>query len=145
MPSSFRNLLSVVCLVLAGGLSAAALAQESDDNAGVSGEADFRLYCASCHGEEGKGDGPKSFGLSIKTPDLTQLARRYGGTFPGERLLRVIDGRDALSAHMEREMPVWGQWFKMEAAEGLGGAEGDEGTVKRRIANLLDYIESLQE
>jgi mono/diheme cytochrome c family protein len=74
---------------------------------GFSGEHDYNFYCATCHGEDGKGNGPKA-------------------------------------ADLEREMPVWGVWFKLEAAEELGGAEGDEGTVQRRIDNLLDYIETLQ-
>jgi mono/diheme cytochrome c family protein len=120
-------------------------AQDSGTNAGVSAEADFRMYCAECHGEEGKGDGPKSFGLSAPAPDLTKLSARNGGTFPRERLADVIDGRADIALHGGREMPVWGNWFKMEAAEDLGGAEGDENSIKRRVDNLIAYIEELQE
>ncbi|MCX7346966.1 MAG: c-type cytochrome [Alphaproteobacteria bacterium] len=122
-----------------------AQSQESGTNAGVSAEADFRMYCAECHGEEGKGDGPKSFGLSAPSPDLTKLSARNGGTFPRERLVEVIDGRADIALHGGREMPVWGTWFKMEAAENLGGAEGDEDSIKRRVDNLIAYIEELQE
>ena len=122
----------------------AARAEEAPTNAGVSGEKDYRLYCASCHGEEGKGDGPKSFGLSVPAPDLTILTNKYG-TFPTEKLEAMIDGRDAPPGHVEREMPVWGVWFKEEAAQDLGGAEGDEGSIKRRIANLIGFIQSLQQ
>lgn len=118
-------------------------AQEDNPNAGVSGEGDFNMYCASCHGEDGKGNGPKSFGLSKPAPDLTQLTLR-NGFFPREKLLRLIDGRDPIAGHMDREMPVWGVWFREEAAADLGGAEGDEGSVARRLNNLVDYIESLQ-
>lgn len=118
-------------------------AQEENQNAGVSGEGDFNMYCASCHGENGKGNGPKSFGLSKPAPDLTQLTVRYG-TFPREKLIRLIDGRDPIAGHMDREMPVWGVWFKEEAAAELGGGEGDEGSVARRVGNLVDYVESLQ-
>jgi mono/diheme cytochrome c family protein len=124
--------------------SQAALADGEQTNAGVSGEADYRMYCASCHGEEGKGDGPKSFGLSIPAPDLTLLTKKYGA-FPVEKFEHWIDGRDALPGHLDREMPVWGVWFKEEAAQELGGAEGDEGSVKRRIDNLIAFIESLQQ
>ena len=46
------------------------------------GKREFEANCASCHGEEGKGDGPKSFGLSAPSPDLTKLSARNGGTFP---------------------------------------------------------------
>lgn len=108
------------------------------------GEHDFRLYCSSCHGEDGRGDGPKTFGLSGPAPDLTKLSERNGGVFPRERLQAIIDGREILKNHGDREMPVWGLWFKMEAEEDLGGAEGDEGTVQRRITALIDFLETLQ-
>ncbi len=122
-----------------------ALAQEDPDpNAGISGEHDFNMYCASCHGEDGKGNGPKSFGLSVKPPDLATLTSRYG-SFPAERIARVIDGREVLPGHQDREMPVWGTLFKMEAAEELGQAQGDDQSVKRRIDGLIDYITSLQQ
>ena len=120
----------------------AAPAQEAG-NAGVSGEAEFNMSCASCHGEDGKGNGPKAFGLSKPVPDLTTLTQRYG-QFPREKLAGLIDGRDPIAAHGEREMPVWGVWFKAEAAEELGGAEGDEGSVARRVDNLIAYVEGLQ-
>ena len=121
--------------------------QDQDAGTGVGGTAehDFRLYCANCHGEGGRGDGPKAFGLSGPPPDLTKLSERNGGVFPRERLQAIIDGREALKNHGDREMPVWGIWFKMEAEEDLGGAEGDEGTVQRRITGLIDYLETLQE
>ena len=111
---------------------------------GDTGEHDFRLYCSNCHGEGGKGDRPKTFGLSGPAPDLTGLSERNGGVFPRERLQAIIDGREILKNHGDREMPVWGVWFKMEAEEDLGGAEGDEGTVQRRIMALIDFLETLQ-
>lgn len=117
--------------------------EDMDPNAGLSGEHDFNMYCASCHGENGKGNGPKAFGLTIKPPNLTTLTERYR-EFPRDRLARMIDGRDPVPGHGDREMPVWGVWFKAEAAQELGGAEGDEASVTRRVDNLIDYIESLQ-
>ena len=115
----------------------------ADPNAGVSGEHDFNMYCASCHGEDGKGNGPKAFSLTIKPPNLTTLTQRYR-EFPRDRLARMIDGRDPVPGHGEREMPVWGVWFKEESAQELGGAEGDDASVQRRVDNLIGYIESLQ-
>ena len=123
----------------------AALAQESTPEPGVSGERDFRVYCASCHGEDDKGGGPASFGLTVEPPDLTGLSQRNNSAFPRERILNLIDGREEVAAHGTREMPVWGEWFKMEAAEGLGGAEGPESSVRRRVNNLVDYLESIQQ
>lgn len=136
--SRFRPALALVLLGLAAGV-----ARAEDTTPGVSGEHDFNLYCASCHGVSGKGDGPKAFSLEKKLPDLTKLTRKYG-QFPRDKLTRMVDGRDPIPGHGDREMPVWGVWFKEEAAQELGGAEGDEGTVKRRLDNLVDYIASLQ-
>jgi hypothetical protein len=138
--SPFR---SAWALVLFGLMFPAAVQAQETSNAGVSGEADFNMYCASCHGEDGKGGGPKAFGLSKPLPDLTTLTIRYG-SFPDEKLARLIDGRDPIEGHVDREMPVWGVWFKEEAAAELGGAEGDDGSVARRVENLIGYVETLQ-
>ena len=126
-------------------LSPAALhAQENaDPNAGVSGEHDFNMYCSSCHGVSAKGDGRIAARLEKKPPDLTMLTQRYG-EFPRDKVAQVIDGRADVTAHGDREMPVWGRWFKEESAQDLGGAEGDEATVKRRVYNVVDYIATLQ-
>jgi mono/diheme cytochrome c family protein len=110
-----------------------------------SGEADFNMYCADCHGEDGRGNGPRAFVLTVPPPDLTRLAERHGGTFPREQVSALIDGRASISGHGSREMPVWGKWFKIEAEEGLGGAEGDEGSIRKRINALVDYLITIQE
>lgn len=129
---------TALAVVLLGVLPSQSFSQDD------TGEHDFRLYCSNCHGESGQGDGPKTFGLSGPAPDLTGLSERNGGVFPRERLQAIIDGREILKNHGDREMPVWGVWFKMEAEEDLGGAEGDEGTVQRRITALIDFLETLQ-
>ena len=109
-----------------------------------SGEADFHNSCSGCHGEDGRGGGAKAFGLSVDPPDLTRLQARNGGVFPRARLRKIIDGREDIKIHLDREMPVWGQLFKLDAEEGLGNAEGDEASVKERIERLIDFIGSLQ-
>src|SRR5687767_11954752 len=68
----------------------------------------YRIHCASCHGVEGKGDGPVAPALRKKPADLTALARRAEGKFPEEKVQSFIDGRTELDAHGGREMPVWG-------------------------------------
>lgn len=136
IPPFFRA--TALAVVLLGVLPSQGFSQDD------TGEHDFRLYCSNCHGEGGQGDGPKTFGLSGPAPDLTQLSERNGGVFPRERLQSIIDGREILKNHGDREMPVWGVWFKMEAEEDLGGAEGDEGTVQRRITALIDFLQTLQ-
>jgi hypothetical protein len=140
----FRTLLLASLLA---SLPNAAIAQEEDPSLSQpprSAEAAFALYCAPCHGEDGRGNGPLSFGLSRPAPDLTTLARRNGGIFPRDRLARLIDGREEIKAHEDREMPAWGEWFKLEGREGLGGPV-EEQEIRTRIEDLLNLLESMQE
>ena len=95
----------------------------------------FRTHCASCHGVTGRGDGPLSVQLRRMPPDLTQFTRRNGGVFPSERVYRIVDGRDVAS-HGDREMPVWGDVFKL-------GASGN--AVKDRIDAIVRYLAGIQE
>ena len=95
----------------------------------------FRTYCASCHGASGRGNGPLADQLRRMPPDLTQFTRRNGGTFPSERVYRIIDGRDVAS-HGDREMPVWGDIFK------IGTSRPD---AKAQIDAIVRYLAGIQE
>lgn len=134
-----NNLAALSALLLSYVLGTTAVA-----GATLSSEADFRFSCSSCHGEDGLGGGSKAFGLGVEAPDLTTLTKRNNGVFPRERLRRVIDGREDIKTHVDREMPVWGQIFKLDAEQGLGGIEGDKATIEGRIEGLIDFIETLQ-
>jgi hypothetical protein len=70
-------------------------------------------------------------------PDLALLARRNGGAFPLERVLRSIDGRDAIKGHAGRTMPIWGLRF----ARGQG--ERDD-VVQQRLDALAEFLRGLQ-
>lgn len=108
------------------------------------GRGDFMNYCAACHGVAGKGDGTVAEFLTISAADLTQMALRNGGIFPRQRAIEVIDGRAQVSVHGERDMPVWGDWFKFEA-DSDGAGEKTEKVVRERITALVDYLESIQQ
>jgi mono/diheme cytochrome c family protein len=114
-----------------------AAAQAFDE---YSGETTFQRFCASCHGEGGQGDGPVSTGIPITVPDLTKIQRRRGDEFPAQTLRRIIDGREAVIFHGTRYMPVWGYEFWIEE----GADEEAEQRVEVIIANLIDYIVSIQ-
>ena len=105
---------------------------------------DYGTYCASCHGESGRGDGPVAEFLAMIPADLTQLSRKNGGKFPAERVAQVIDGRQEVNIHGPRDMPVWGDWFDVEAeSPGLRASER-EIVVQERIKALLAYLETIQ-
>jgi mono/diheme cytochrome c family protein len=98
----------------------------------------FRTYCASCHGSAGRGDGPMALQLRRMPPDLTQYTRRNGGVFPSEQVYRIVDGRGVVS-HGDREMPVWGDAFRLA----FGGPGPD--VIKARIEAIVRYLEGIQE
>jgi mono/diheme cytochrome c family protein len=108
------------------------------------GRGDFMTYCAACHGVSGVGDGTVAEFLTLSAANLTQMSVKNGGIFPRQRAIEVIDGRAQVSVHGERDMPVWGDWFKFEA-DSDGAGTKTEKVVRERITALVDYLESLQQ
>jgi hypothetical protein len=106
----------------------------------AAGAKDYQEFCASCHGREARGGGPKAAGLSREPPDLTRLAARRGGDFPDDEIARFIDGRAATSAHGAREMPVWG----LKIGELYVPGNFAQERVRNRIDILVAYLKTLQ-
>ena len=105
----------------------------------VAGKSVFTTYCASCHGESGRGNGAVAIFLRRRPADLTQIAVRNKGTFPAEKVYQMIDGRQVVQPHGESQMPVWGDAFAKSATE------SDERAIKAKIDALVEYLESIQE
>jgi mono/diheme cytochrome c family protein len=118
-----------------------ALAQEDEIIAG--GKLKYQQYCASCHGETGKGDGAMAALMVLKPADLTQLRKQDGNEFPFWRVYRAIDGRENVRGHGTRAMPLWGSIFQEE--EGANGRHSQIDVVRGRIWQLVYYLESIQE
>jgi len=103
----------------------------------TSGKDMYLAYCAACHGREGKGDGPVATSLKVPPGDLTSLSRRNDGKFPSVQVVNVITGRAGVPAHGSKEMPVWGPVF-------MTMGQQHESEARLRVANLSDYVKSLQ-
>ena len=99
----------------------------------------YDVYCATCHGPEGKGDGTLSKSVRKKPADLTQLAKKNNGQFPADTVAKFIDGRTRDEAHLKSDMPVWGDVFSKSQTS----SSPEE--VKARIDALVKYIETLQQ
>lgn len=109
------------------------------------GEIEYRTYCQTCHGADGRGDGPMAGVLSVGVPDLTRIAARNDGVFPLERVFGIVDGRGGLRAH-GGPMPVWGDRFTAEAEDHRAyWPFGSEIVVRARILELVYYLQGLQE
>lgn len=106
----------------------------------VQGERTYQVYCASCHGATGRGDGPMADALKVHPVDLTGILRGNGGAFPEERVAAAIDGRQTIHGHGSGSMPVWGLSFQ------VSGLDSDqELEVREKIRDLVAYIETIQE
>lgn len=116
--------LALLGMVLPG---AAPAEGETEGEAGLAtGRTLFVRYCASCHGELGRGDVPMSFVFRERPPDLTRIAARRGGWFPELLVTEIVDGRYV--AHGGRAMPVWGEWLR-----------------RSELALVVEYLDALQE
>lgn len=111
----------------------------SADYVNMSGQDLYRRFCASCHGIEGRGDGPVAASLRVEVPDLTRAASRAQGDFR-ERVVRIIDGRYIIGAHGTRVMPVWGEDL---ARLEIGNPDAEQ-SAQLIIGRLADYVSSLQ-
>ena len=135
---------------LTAGFAGAAQAEEFDI-----GKWEFQSSCASCHGADGKGNGPVSEQLRVPPPDLTVLAKKNNGVFPTNAVYETIDGLQTMPAHGSREMPIWGfqfnpiinpphnvdpTYWKM-----LGPQQSPEVIVRTRILAVIDYLNRIQQ
>lgn len=103
----------------------------------ASGKEMYNMYCAVCHGTTGKGGGPAAEALKTVPTDLTTLTKNEGGKFPSAHVASAIRGDINVPAHGSKDMPIWGNLF-------WHMSQGHEGEVQLRVANLTNYIESLQ-
>jgi len=110
------------------------------DYVAMSGRELYGRFCASCHGDTGRGDGPVASSFKVEVPDLTLIARRAQGTYPRDRVEKIIDGRYIVGAHGSRTMPVWGE--DLSRAE-LGNPNAERST-RLIIQRLADYVWLLQ-
>jgi mono/diheme cytochrome c family protein len=128
-------------MALLGGGGNKSLAQEQDVI--EAGKREFQRSCATCHGVEAKGNGPSAQALNVKPADLTQLSKNHGGVFLFWRTYEKISGADEapIRGHGTREMPIWGERFRLEK----GASEEHHMGVRGRILSLVYYLQSIQE
>lgn len=134
--------LVIGCVAVGSGLSTKAAPMEqaqspvkmqaAKDVSPTDGAGMFRSYCAPCHGADAKGNGPAAKALNPKPANLTEFAKRRGGTFSAKDFEDKLQGMAMAAAHGNTEMPVWGPVFRQLGNEPI------------RIANIRTYLESLQ-
>jgi mono/diheme cytochrome c family protein len=132
-----------------------AASARADDAAITQGKQLYLKYCASCHGQSGKGDGVVGTMMNPKASDLTQIAKRNGGKFPFYEVMQMINGRTPTGqqenaslpglpkAHGDAAMPVWGEIFSRdELSKGTSLDLQLQATGK--IMLITEYLQSIQ-
>jgi len=129
-------------------LAATVIIAHAQQNGTDRGKYEYEVHCAVCHGVSGKGDGPLAAQLKPGTvvPNLTELSTRNNGIFPFMRVYEIIDGRESVSPHGTKKMPVWGPLYNLEARDSAyDDFRADyEAFVHARILALTEYVYRLQ-
>ncbi len=103
----------------------------------TSGRDIFKRYCASCHGEDAKGNGPAVIAMSVPPPNLTTLTKRHDGKYPDGYVGAVLKFGRSRASHGSEDMPVWGSRFsRLDPV--------NDPTGQQHINDLVAYIGSLQ-
>ena len=111
----------------------------------------YKRFCAVCHANDGKGNGPPPAASRFKEspPDLTTLAKRHNGEFPESYVADMLRNGvkmpnqgpanmpTLMPDHGPPEMPVWGTAFSAMS-------KWDEAQLNLRITNLTNYLKSIQ-
>jgi mono/diheme cytochrome c family protein len=107
----------------------------------ASGKQMYATYCAVCHGVDGRGNGPAAVALKTQPTNLVTLAKANGGKYPSAHIYSVLQFGTETAAHGSKDMPVWGPALRSLDR----GAPSPEMQEHQRIANLTDYLKTLQQ
>ena len=101
-----RDLLALLVMLAVALLSTTIAGQAADVD---QGKKLYGQFCASCHGQSGKGDGPAAAALNPKPRDHTDKA--YMSKMSDEDMFKVIKNGGA-SIGKSPLMPPWGASLK---------------------------------
>jgi mono/diheme cytochrome c family protein len=101
----------------------------------------YLRYCSACHGENAKGDGVVSQSMRPKPTDLTQLAKKAGGSFASADIAGRIDGRESNRFHGDPDMPIWGEVLRDPGTTGKLA----EQSATSKVVLITEYLKSIQE
>ena len=141
MSSSLAGLIAVA---LSAALAAAPTAHAAEDGQDAMeihlGQQQFMRYCSTCHGPKAEGDGVASHLFKKTPPNLTLLAKENGGVFPEAKVVGVVEGTSPVTAHGEREMPVWGEILDLPKEETVETAT----IADSKLDSVVYYVRSIQ-
>lgn len=115
-------------------------AQADDEHLGL---IEYEVACLPCHGVDGRGDGPLGPSLKTRPSDLTRISKSNGGRFPTSKITEFIDGRASVAAHGSRDMPVWGDRYRVSSSPDETQREVEQHALAQMNV-LVRYLEAIQ-
>jgi mono/diheme cytochrome c family protein len=82
----------------------------------------FAQNCASCHGPQGKGDGPAAVALNPKPADLTDAEWKHGGS-PQQIYSVITNGVPGTAMVPWASIPEQGRWDLTNYVKSLSGGK----------------------
>ena len=121
-------------------------AVNAQENELALGKSSYHARCALCHGIDGKGGGEIAELFKVAPSNLTELAKRSGGSFPFVQVYYTLAQGMQKPGHGDAEMPIWGDYFVSDSLEDRGVTPGDAISIAAgRIMALTLYLESIQQ
>jgi hypothetical protein len=108
----------------------------------IDGATLFQAYCASCHGRNGKGDGPAARAIRTPVPDLTQIAATHPGTDCWLHVLADLStghrsDREPKVSETDLDMPNWEPILRSMSSV-------DPAMGRLRLINVSRHVASIQ-
>jgi mono/diheme cytochrome c family protein len=103
----------------------------------------YLQHCVSCHGVDGKGDGPAAARLSTSPADLTKIAARRDGVWPAFEIMTILSGYSRNILPRE-DMPVIIDLLDNEMSE-FDIGNGEAVLMPTKLIAIASYLESLQD
>ncbi len=107
----------------------------------ATGSQDFATYCAACHGDGGKGDGPMAGTLDRRPADLTKLAGA-DGKIPMARVMSKIWGY--AKAPDGTVMPKFAPLLDNDQMVLFDSGDGIPTPTPLRLVQLAEHLQTLQ-
>ena len=103
----------------------------------------YMQHCMSCHGVDGRGDGPAAVRLSTTPADLTQIAARRDGVWPALEVMEILSGYSR-NTQPRDDMPVIVDILDHEMSE-FDPGNGKPFLMPTKLIEIADYLESRQD
>ena len=109
----------------------------------TTGKTLYLQNCVSCHGVDGKGDGPVAARLSTQPPDLTRIAARRNGVWPALEIMEILSGYSRNILPRE-DMPIIVDLLDNEMSE-FDRGNGEPILMPTKLIAIANYLEALQD